>query len=190
MPKENFLQVVVKMLAAPVNPADINTIQGVYPVKPAFPAIPGNEGVGEIVNIGEKVKRLKVGDWVVPASNAWGTWRTHAVCPESELQRITSGLNVVAAATLTVNPCTAYRMLKDFADLEPGDVVIQNGANSACGQCVIQFCREWGYKSVNVVRNRPDIAALKEKLTGLGADYIVTEDELASLTIFKDGLNK
>lgn len=62
---------------------------------------------------------------------------------------------------LNVNPCTAYRMLRDFIGLEPGDTVIQNGANSAVGQFVIQLCRIYGYKSVNIVRNRPDVAYLK-----------------------------
>lgn len=37
-----------------------------------------------------------------------------------------------------MNPPTAYRMLKDFVDLKPGDTVIQNGANSAVGKAVIQ----------------------------------------------------
>lgn len=62
---------------------------------------------------------------------------------------------------LNVNPCTAYRMLKDFVPLKPGDTVIQNGGNSAVGQMVIQLCKLWNYKSVNVVRDRPNIQELK-----------------------------
>lgn len=45
-------QVLVKWLAAPVNPADINQIQGIYPVKPPRPAVGGNEGVGQIEAVG------------------------------------------------------------------------------------------------------------------------------------------
>lgn len=41
-------EVIVKMCAAPINPADINTIQGVYPIKPDLPAVAGNEGVGRV----------------------------------------------------------------------------------------------------------------------------------------------
>lgn len=62
---------------------------------------------------------------------------------------------------LNVNPCTAYRMLKDFVKLESGDCVIQNGGNSAVGQFVIQLCRIWKLESVNIVRDRPDIDKLK-----------------------------
>lgn len=46
--------------------------------------------------------------------------------------------DLVTAATIAVNPGTAYRMLKDFIPVSCGDTVIQNGANSAVGQAVIQ----------------------------------------------------
>lgn len=46
--------------------------------------------------------------------------------------------DLVTAATIAVNPGTAYRMLKDFVHVGSGDTVIQNGANSAVGQAVIQ----------------------------------------------------
>ena len=55
-------------------------------------------------------------------------------------------------------------MLKDFVSLCPEDTVIQNGANSAVGQLVIQLCKAWCIKTVNIVRNRPDIDCLKVSL--------------------------
>ncbi|CAG9817870.1 unnamed protein product [Phaedon cochleariae] len=182
-PKEN--QVLVQMLAAPVNPADINTIQGKYPSKPPLPAVPGNEGVAQVVKLGSGVSNITIGDHVVPLTNNLGTWRTHLILPQENLLKIPKTLGIVEAATLTVNPCTAYRMLRDFADLKPGDTVIQNGANSACGQNVIQICRSWGLKTVNIVRNRPDIDKLKEFLTSLGASFVLTEEELRTTDIFK-----
>lgn len=70
-------------------------------------------------------------------------------------------IDLVAASMMNVNPCTAYRMLKDFVSLKSGDTVIQNGGNSAVGQLVIQLCKVWNYKSVSVVRDRPNIQELK-----------------------------
>lgn len=61
-------KLLVKILQAPINPADINTIQGKYPVKPAFPAIGGNECVAEVLQVGPNVTKLLVGDLVVPFS--------------------------------------------------------------------------------------------------------------------------
>lgn len=71
-------KVSVKWLLAPVNPADINTLQGKYPSKPSLPAVPGNEGVGEVIATGSNVQNLCVGDRVVPNTLNLGTWRTHA----------------------------------------------------------------------------------------------------------------
>ena len=61
-----------KMLAAPINPADINQIQGVYPLKPPLPAIGGNEGVALVTAVGASVKSVKPGDWIIPAQAGYG----------------------------------------------------------------------------------------------------------------------
>lgn len=181
--KEN--QVLIKMIAAPVNPADINTIQGKYPSRPTLPAVPGNEGVGEIVKVGSDVEHLKSGDHVVPLSNALGTWRTHMILNSQLLLKVPKDLGIIEAATLTVNPCTAYRMLTDFTELKTDDVVIQNGANSACGQNVIQIAKAWGVKTVNVIRDRPNLKELVDFLKSLGATEVLTEEELRTTDLFK-----
>ncbi|KAG7209788.1 hypothetical protein KM043_011406 [Ampulex compressa] len=179
-------QVSVKWLLAPVNPADINTIQGKYPSKPPLPATPGNEGVGEIVAVGAKVRGLNVGDRVVPNCANLGTWRTGANYKFEDVMKIPKDVGIIEASMLNVNPCTAYRMLKDFVSLKPGDTVIQNGGNSAVGQMVIQLCKIWNYKSVSVIRNRPNITEMKDYLKCLGGDEILTEEEIRKTKIFKD----
>lgn len=79
----------MKMLAAPVNPADINTIQGTYAVQPPLPSIPGNEGVGEVVAVGDGYTgRLQPGDKVIPRVNALGTWRTHIIAPDTDFIKV------------------------------------------------------------------------------------------------------
>ncbi|KAI1358671.1 hypothetical protein F5Y08DRAFT_109837 [Xylaria arbuscula] len=205
--------VLLRTLAAPINPADVNTIQGTYGVKPYFTsligtaepsALPGNEGVFEIVSSPPSSSSsspsssssslsttLSKGDWVIPAKTGFGTWRTHAVSPLTSLIKIDkTGLTPLQAGTVSVNPCSAYRMLRDYATppLREGDWFIQNGANSGVGRAAIQLARIWGYRSINVVRAREDEAAtqaLKDELTALGADHVVTEDEFLSRD-FKD----
>ncbi|XP_059607992.1 enoyl-[acyl-carrier-protein] reductase, mitochondrial [Phlebotomus argentipes] len=180
-------EVTVKILAAPINPADINTIQGKYPVKPPLPAIGGNECLAEVTELGANVRNLAVGDRVIPSKTGIGTWCSHANYPCNALFRVPKSLGAVEASTLTVNPTTAYRMLKDFADLKPGDTVLQNGANSAVGQAVFQLCRKWGLKSVGIVRNRPEIDDLRAFLRDLGADWVLTEEEVRTTDLFKSG---
>lgn len=169
-------EAMIRMLAAPINPADINMIQGVYPVRPELPAVGGNEGVGEIVEIGSSIRNLQPGDWVIPNFSGWGTWKTFAVCPAGELIKIPNDIPLPTAATVQVNPCTAYRMLTDFVKLSSGDVVIQNGANSGVGQAVIQIAAKLSLKTINIVRNRPNFDGLVTSLKDLGATHVVTDE--------------
>lgn len=68
-------------------------------------------------------------------------------------------------------------MIKDFENVEGGSI-IQNGANSGVGQAVIQIAKHLKIKTINVVRDRPNLEALKSYLASLGATYVVTENEL------------
>lgn len=85
-----------------------------------------------------------------------------------------------ALSGISSNPCTAYRMLHDFVALNKDDVVIQNGANSACGQNVIQLANIFCFKTVNIIRSRPepDLENLKKHLMSLGATNVLTQEEL------------
>ncbi|KAK8192622.1 mitochondrial 2-enoyl thioester reductase [Zalaria obscura] len=180
--------VTLRFLASPINPADINQLQGVYPSKPTFTtemsttepiAVGGNEGVAEVIGVGSAVKEVARGDWVVMKAPGFGTWRTHAQTTMANLLPIKdkSGLNAIQAGTVSVNPCTAYRMLKDFVDLKEGDWFIQNGANSGVGRAAIQLGRLWGFKSINIVRKREGWEKMKKELEELGADIVVTDEQ-------------
>ncbi|XP_011616498.1 enoyl-[acyl-carrier-protein] reductase, mitochondrial [Takifugu rubripes] len=170
--------VLVKILAAPINPSDINMIQGTYAILPDLPAVGGNEGVGQIMEIGSKVKSLKLGDWILPKDAGLGTWRTEAVVAEDAVISLAKDIPLLCAATLGVNPCTAWRMLSDFEELKPGDSVIQNAANSGVGQAVIQIAASRGIKTINVIRDRPEFTQLSDRLKAIGATHVIREEEL------------
>lgn len=184
-------EVLVKTLAATINPSDINQIQGVYPSRPVWTkeltgeelTVGGNEGVFEVVEVGSDVKGFKKGDWTLPGILSFGTWRSHALVDASKLSP-PLGLNGVVSpiqiVTSNINPVSAYQMLKSYVELQPGDWVIQNGGNSAVGRAVIQLAKLWGYKTISVVRSRPDIDDLVAELKGLGADVVLTEEQAAS----------
>ncbi|KIX02727.1 uncharacterized protein Z518_08669 [Rhinocladiella mackenziei CBS 650.93] len=186
--------VVVRMLVSPINPADVNQIQGVYPAKPKMTTalgtseasvVAGNEGVGEVVSTGSGVKSLSRGDWVIMKSTGMGTWRTHMAVDESQLLKIDNkeGLTPLQVGTVSVNPCTAYRMLLDSAKwgFRGDEWFIQNGANSGVGRAAIQLGREWGFKSINVIRsreNKEEEQKLRQDLRDIGATQVITEEEL------------
>jgi trans-2-enoyl-CoA reductase len=80
--------VIVRMLMSPVNPADLNTVQGAYAIRPDLPAVGGGEGVGVVDAVGRDVRNLRPGDWVLPSGNMQGTWTTHLEVNEDQLVKV------------------------------------------------------------------------------------------------------
>lgn len=165
-------EAVVKMLAAPINPADLNQIEGKYPVRPVLPATPGFEGAGVIVELGAGVNGLTSGALVILPHNI-GTWRDAVAVKAEELIVVPDGIEPVQAAMLKINPLTAWRLLHDYVDLKKGDWLIQNAANSAAGRDVIHIAHQLGYKTVNVVRR----AELIDELHAEGSDVVLVDGD-------------
>jgi trans-2-enoyl-CoA reductase len=163
-------EVLVRMLAAPINPADLNVIEGTYGELPSLPCTIGNEGVGVVERVGASVSGFAIGQTVLPL--AFGTWAEQMVVPAESLVALPEGLDPLQAAMLEVNPATAWRMIHDFAKLQAGDWIVQNAANSGVGRSVIQLAKALGLRTLNVVRR----AELIEDLRAGGADVVVTED--------------
>jgi mitochondrial enoyl-[acyl-carrier protein] reductase / trans-2-enoyl-CoA reductase len=165
-------EVIVKMRAAPINPADLNQIEGKYPVRAELPATPGFEGAGIVVDVAADVKSLANGALVILPHNV-GTWRDAVVVKADDLVVVPEGIKPVHAAMLKINPMTAWRLLHDYVDLARGDWLIQNAANSAAGRAVIQIARQLGYKTVNVVRR----SELIDELRAEGGDVVLVDSE-------------
>lgn len=177
-------EVLVRFLAAPINPLDVLVLADVYPVKPQHhysgEPIPGYDGVAEIVNCGEDVNELAKGDLVIPSKFGIGTWRTHAVLDVQWLQKVSRPTDMAFAALLRISIAPAYCLVEDMCTLKPGDWIIQNAATSVVAQMVVQFARRRGINTISVIRDRPADAteAVKQSLRHLGADIVVTESEL------------
>lgn len=163
-------ELLVEMLASPVNPADLNVIEGKYGELPELPAVIGNEGVGRVAAVGSGVGDFSPGDLVLPMGRA--NWATLLTVRAEDAVKLPAGLDVFQAAMLVVNPLSAWAMLEDFVPLREGDWLLQNAANSAVGRCVIQIARTRGLRTLNVVRR----GELIPELTALGAEEVVLEE--------------
>lgn len=163
-------EVSVRISAAPINPADLNTIEGTYGVSLELPAVPGIEACG-VIERGQ-ADDFQEGDRVMFLKRA-NTWATHTTVPASCLFRLPAKIDCLQAAMLKVNPATAWRLLYGFSELKEGDWVAQNLGNSAVGRCVIQIARDMGVRTVSFVRSESRFAELKE----LGADAVFIDDD-------------
>ncbi len=165
-------EAIVKMRAAPINPADLNQIEGKYPIRAELPATPGFEGAGVVVELGANVTNVDTGALVILPHNV-GTWREAVAVKADDLVVVPAGIEPVDAATLKINPMTAWRLLHDYVDLQKGNWLVQNAANSAAGRAVIQIAHELGYKTVNIVRR----AELIDELRAEGGDIVLVDGE-------------
>ena len=136
----------VRIRYAPINPADLNVIQGNYGRKPNLPCIPGHEASGVVEAIGSEVTSLAVGDHVIPLLGV-GTWSQHMVAPEQFFALLPPGIDLAQAAMLRINPVTAWLLLKEFVPLLEGDWIAQNAGNSAVGRALIQIAATLGIRT-------------------------------------------
>lgn len=163
-------QVLIKVLAAPINPSDVMTLTGVYGMLPPLPAVGGNEGVGVVAELGPGVTSPAVGQTVLLPVGS-GTWTTHLVADAKKLMPLPNGVDPLQLAMLTVNPPTAYLLLREFVDLQSGDWLIQNAANSGVGEYLIQLAKIRGFKTVNIVRRESAVAAVR----AMGGDVVLVD---------------
>ncbi|BCU76638.1 2-enoyl thioester reductase domain-containing protein [Luteolibacter sp. LG18] len=163
-------EVRLRILAAPVNPADLNFIEGTYGIKPELPAVSGIEGCGEVTESGDP--RFAPGDLAVFLKRS-ATWASHVQVPGDILFKLPAGIDPRQAAMLKVNPATAWQLLTGFRRPEPGSWIVQNAANSGVGRCVIRLAKSIGVRTMNFVRR----AELVDELKALGADHVAVDGE-------------
>ncbi|MDX1576697.1 MAG: 2-enoyl thioester reductase domain-containing protein, partial [Kiloniellales bacterium] len=162
-------QVLVEMLACPINPAEILIIGGKYASKPPLPARLGIEGAGRVAAVGDGVEGLAPGDLVMSLGRA--NWAERLVLEAGEVVKAPAGTDAAQLAMLKVNPATAHLMLSGIVPLSPGDWVIQNAANSGVGVNLIRLARARDLRTVNVVRREELIAPLE----AIGADAVLVD---------------
>jgi trans-2-enoyl-CoA reductase len=163
-------QVLLQVLAAPINPSDVLTLTGEYGTLPPLPAIGGNEGVGRVVAHGPGVSAPPIGQTVLLPRGA-GSWSSHVAAEARRLVPLPNEADALQLAMMVVNPPTASLMLSEFVELTPGEWVIQNAANSGVGGYLVQLARLRGLKTVNVVRREAAVAAVEEA----GGDVVLVD---------------
>ena len=167
-------EVRLRMAFAPINPADLNFIEGTYGRKPDLPSPLGIEGCGRIEACGPGAT-LPPGRMAIPLSGI-GCWAGRIVRPAASVFVLPDGIDPVQAAMLRVNPATAWGLLHAAGTLTPGSWVVQNAGSSAAGHCVIAVARHLGLRTLSFVRRAESIAACE----AAGADAVLVDDASAT----------
>lgn len=173
-PKPASGEVLVKMLASPVNPSDLMTIRGVYGKLPKLPATPGYEGVGIVESAGLGLYgRMLVGKRVVVLNNEGGNWAEYVTLPAKQAVPISEKIPIAQAASFFVNPATAYLLVREAHRPAKGEWLLQTAAGSSLGRMIIRLGKYYGFKTINIVRRSEQVEELKR----LGADVVIATDQ-------------
>jgi NADPH:quinone reductase-like Zn-dependent oxidoreductase len=178
-PSPGPFEVKVAVKFSPLNKHDLLLISGAL-LRPPLPLVPGNEGVARIVEVGQGVDTVAVGDLVVLPLFA-GAWREQLLLPAQGLFALPEG-SAEQFSMLGSNPPAAGLILSEFADLEPGDWIVQNAANSGVGRSLIALAKARGFRTINLARDESVLA----DLTAAGADIVHLDDATAAEDVRKE----
>ncbi len=193
-PRSKAGHIVIKVLAAGLNRLDHYLREGsVMPDLP-LPHILGVDAVGEVVELGEGVTNVRIGErvipvagftlneeddrnrplansssFVVPGVHIWGSYSQYMEVPARWAVKDETGLSPAEVATLPVVLGTSVRAVKQVGEVKAGDRVLVTAGASGSGSMHIQVAKALGAKVAATVRD--DVKG--EYVKSLGADLVI-----------------
>ncbi len=165
-------EVVVEVVAAGVNRADVMQRLGRYPSPPGSPEHPGLEVSGRVAELGEGVSGWRVGEEVC-ALLGGGGYAERVAVPAGQLLPVPAGVDLVDAAALPEVAATVWSNVFTLAGLRPGELLLVHGGSSGIGTMAVQLARAVGAR----VAVTAGSAAKLERCAQLGAQLGVNYRE-------------
>jgi NADPH:quinone reductase-like Zn-dependent oxidoreductase len=180
--------VLLRVLKVPVHPGDLHMIRGLSnggstgSIDPKHPRVPGFEGVGVIVALGDRVESsmpVRIGQRVVFFHGNARAWSTHVSVPVASVTAVPDGIPDGIAAQLLINSITARTLLRVGHGLLPLGFqlpvyVLQTAAGSAVQTLVTAFARQLDVRPIRLVRT--EARARKMQLEAPDVPVFATED--------------
>jgi NADPH2:quinone reductase len=188
-PRPGSGQVLLRVDAASLNYPDLLMTRGEYQMKPPLPFTLGGDMAGEVLEVGDGVESLAVGQrvWGV----GLGCFAEQAVLPEASVAPLPTSLDAVSGAAFGAAYLTAYVALVERARVQPGEWVLVHGAAGGMGLAAVDLAKALGAKVICTSTSDEKLARIAElyapdavvnlrdgfrervlELTGGGADVI------------------
>ncbi|CDQ20037.1 zinc-dependent alcohol dehydrogenase family protein [Halobacillus karajensis] len=165
-PKDN--EILVRMVARPINPSDLIPIRGSYSHRISLPNIPGYEGVGIVEDVGTSVSKNLIGKRVLPLRGD-GTWQEYVKTTSDLAVVVPNSIDDFTASQMYINPITAWVVCTEVLKLRPDDVLLVNACGSSIGRIFAQLSKVIGFRLIAVTRNDKHT----EDLLQIGASDVV-----------------
>ena len=194
-PEPNEDQILVRVIAAGVNPIDAMIRSGMFAKseKDVFPIIPGADISGVVEKAGSKVTKFKAGDPVFAyvSLKGGGGYAQYALATEHDTAAKPKSLTYVEAAAVPIVALTAWQALIDAAKLDAAQTVLIHGGSGGVGSFAIQIAKARGAKVIATAST-----ANQDLLKQLGADVAIDyttqkfEDVAKNVDVVLDSVGK
>ena len=172
-PKDN--EALVKVHAASLNAADLETLRGVFivrivgPLKPMYKIL-GTDIAGRVEAVGRNVKQFQPGDeiWGDLSAYGWGAFAEYVSVPENALRLKPASMTFEEAAAYPQAAVLALQNLRDKRPIEPGQKVLINGAGGGVGTFAVQIAKYFGAEVTGV-----DSTRKLDMVRSIGADQVI-----------------
>jgi NADPH:quinone reductase-like Zn-dependent oxidoreductase len=194
-PEPNEDQILVRVIAAGVNPIDAMIRSGMFAKseKDVFPIIPGADISGVVEKAGSKITKFKAGDPVFAyvSLKGGGGYAQYALATEHDTAAKPKSLTYVEAAAVPIVALTAWQALIDAAKLDAAQTVLIHGGSGGVGSFAIQIAKARGAKVIATAST-----ANQDLLKQLGADVAIDyttqkfEDVAKNVDVVLDSVGK
>jgi len=174
-------EVLVRVRAAGVNRPDVMQRKGQYPPPPGAPDIPGLEIAGEVVAIGSKATRWKLGDKIC-ALVSGGGYAEYCVTDEATALPIPKGFSFVEAAALPETFMTVWHNVFERGALKPGETLLVHGGSSGIGTTAIMLAKAFGARVIATAGSPEKCEACRK----LGADVAIDYNKEDFVAVTKE----
>jgi NADPH2:quinone reductase len=165
-PRPGAGQALIDVKAIGVNYTDIYTRSGVNP--PALPTIPGGEAAGVVIQVGEGVSEVEVGD-LVAYTGAGASYAEKVVVPSWRLVKLPEGLDAESGAAAMLQGMTAHYLCHSTYPLKPGDTCLVHAAAGGVGLLLTQMAKSLGAQVIATVSTQEKAKLASEA----GADHVI-----------------
>jgi NADPH:quinone reductase len=170
VPEPKADEALIRLAAAGIGVWDPEVRAGEFEIgERRFPKIIGNDGAGEVVAVGSRVKRVRAGDRVYAYSMDGGFYAQYVAVKQDSAATIPAGLNVEPAGALGADGITALVGLEDILHLERGEKLLVFGASGGIGHLAVQLAKRLGAEVFGVASGEDGVALVRR----LGADQAV-----------------
>jgi NADPH2:quinone reductase len=142
--------------------------QGLYQERPPLPYVPGMDVSGTVLEVGDGVENLSIGDRVIGQTSI-GCLAEVVKIKGSSVWPAPAKVHLSKCANLGRNFFAAYHSLKVIGEVGPGDLVLVDGASGGVGMAAIQLAKAMGAQVIGAV----SVPEKSEFAAAAGADRVL-----------------